>query len=679
MIFTRLTLTNFGVYRGRHEFALRPHLDPSDPRPIILFGGKNGAGKTTILEALRLCLYGRLALGSRTRKTDYEQYIRQRVHRAPTQPVPLQSAQVGVILEHVHAGVLSTYDAVRMWRFEGDTFHETVSLYQNGLPLQTLAPEHWGDFLRDLIPPSLADLFFFDGEHVQALADDDREGETLAAAVRGLLNLDVVDRLHADLGVYVRQHERQDQTQAERDVAATQSALNEFQAQYHARLQDRAHLQARRDGVVHRLEQARQSLIQEGVGFVHERDTLRARQQLVISEIERITAALRDLASGVLPFALVPQWCRQLQERLHTETEWEAAEHRTTAHRDHAAQVATRLCERAFQTTVAPDVAPQDWARIAAAVQALLVPAHEPARTEPLRHPLAARDRQRVLGWMEQATTTIPEQLHTLTSQLEQYEHELRQLEQALTQIPSDGVASPYLDTFRQLAAEQGQLDEQLAHAAHDVAQLDRQMAHAQRAYDVAIERLATMGAADARITRAAAIQVVLRRYRAELQEQKLSELERAIGTYFNLLCRKQTLVKEVHIDRQRFTVTLYGPNRTLLPKSDLSAGEKQLYATALLWALRSVSGRALPIIVDTPMGRLDRTHRDTLLTHFLPHAAQQVIILSTDTEIDADAYAQLRPAIAHTFRLSFDEVQGCTVVDHGYVTDPDGVVGVTA
>ncbi|NJL06329.1 MAG: DNA sulfur modification protein DndD [Chloroflexaceae bacterium] len=679
MIFTRLTLTNFGVYRGRHEFALRPQRDPTHPRPIILFGGKNGAGKTTILEALRLCLYGRLALGTRTRKTDYATFIRQRLHRHPAQQVPLQSAQVGILFEHVHAGVLSTYDAVRMWRFEGEALHETVSLYQNGTPLQTIAPEHWGDFLRDLIPPGLADLFFFDGEQVQALADDDREAETLAAAVRGLLNLDVIDRLHADLGVYLRQQERQDQTQAERDVEAAEQELARVRAQYQTSVQDRAQLQARHDGVVHRLEQARQALIQEGGGFVQDRDVLLHRQQTVQSEIERVTAALRELAAGLLPVAFAPQWCLRLQERLHTEAALEAAGHRTAALRDQAAQVALTLCDGAFQTQVAPAVTPQDWARIVAAVQAVLTPPEAAATTEPLRHPLAARDRQHLLGWIAEATTTVPERLHTLTRQLEQLEQAQQNLEQALSQIPSDGVATPYLDTFRHLAAEQGRLDEQLARAHQAVAHLERHMAQVQRTSDAAVARLAAMGAADARTTQAATIQVVLRHYREELLTQKLAELEQAIADYFNLLCRKQTLVKEVHIDRQRFTVTLYGPNRMLLPKSDLSAGEKQLYATALLWALRSVSGRSLPIIVDTPMGRLDRTHRETLLTHFLPHAAQQVIILSTDTEIDAHAYAHLRPAIAQTFRLSFDEEQGCTVVDQGYLTDPAPTVEVAA
>ena len=129
-------------------------------------------------------------------------------------------------------------------------------------------------------------------------------------------------------------------------------------------------------------------------------------------------------------------------------------------------------------------------------------------------------------------------------------------------------------------------------------------------------------------------------------------------------------LVKEVKIDRRDFHVTLYGQNRQELPKTILSAGEKQMYATALLWALRSVSGRALPIVIDTPMGRLDSDHRRTLIERFFPLAAHQVIILSTDTEIDESTYTQLLPNISHTFILNYNEDQGSTVVTNGYFAE---------
>jgi DNA sulfur modification protein DndD len=87
MILNRLTLVNFGIYRGQKEFNLRPQAN----QPIILIGGKNGAGKTTLLEAIRLCLYGSLALeqGVRPTKAEYEKHLRQRIHYSPESIIPI--------------------------------------------------------------------------------------------------------------------------------------------------------------------------------------------------------------------------------------------------------------------------------------------------------------------------------------------------------------------------------------------------------------------------------------------------------------------------------------------------------------------------------------------------------------------------------------------------------------
>src|SRR5690349_670867 len=115
MIITRLTVENFGVFRGKLNLDLRPLRDAvNDAAPVILFGGKNGAGKTTLLEAVRLCFYGRTALGNRVRQVDYKSYLQERIHR-PVDGTLLHSATVEIGFEYIHAGVLSVYDATRTW------------------------------------------------------------------------------------------------------------------------------------------------------------------------------------------------------------------------------------------------------------------------------------------------------------------------------------------------------------------------------------------------------------------------------------------------------------------------------------------------------------------------------------------------------------------------------------
>ena len=664
MIFTRLMLTNMGVYRGRHEFELRPQAQNGHTPPIVLFGGKNGAGKSTLLEAVRLCLYGRVALGPRVRSADYQTHIRQRMHRNDDRPTT--TASVGLMFEHVHAGVVSTYDAVRSWRLDGLNVIENVSVFRDGAPFTEVAPEHWDSFLRDLIPPGLADLFFFDGEQIQALADDSRETETLGNAVRGLLNLDLVERLQADLLVYLRQQDPHDRSKLRQAAEQAEQAFHALEEQASARRQDLAQVQSHLDRALSLADKARQQLLREGAAFIHGRDEIVRRQREIERELEQTRDATRELAAGLLPFAATPLWNARLAERLAQEAQAEQSRVAFDSQHEQAGRVAMRLLQPDFQRSTAPEVTPQNWATIATAVQSMLAPAPV-AAIGSIRHNISADQRTKLLGWIDEATTLLPERLHRLTTQLERLEAEQANLARALKQVPSETVATPLLDEFNHHAEEKGRLDEQFARIADELRQLDHQLAQLDRARKVAWLQLAEAGDSNTRVQRAAEVQVILDQYLQQITELKMGELEQAIAHFFNLLCRKRMLVREVKIDRQRFSVTLYGANRTVLPKSDLSAGEKQLYATALLWALRSVSGRALPIIIDTPMGRLDSDHRATMLKKFFPNAAHQVILLSTDTEIDPAAFADIQHAVSHTFRLEYDQATGSTQVERRY------------
>ena len=664
MIFTRLMLTNMGVYRGRHEFELRPQAQNGHTPPIVLFGGKNGAGKSTLLEAVRLCLYGRVALGPRVRSADYQTHIRQRMHRNDDRPTA--TASVGLMFEHVHAGVVSTYDAVRSWRLDGLNVIENVSVFRDGAPFTEVAPEHWDSFLRDLIPPGLADLFFFDGEQIQALADDSRETETLGNAVRGLLNLDLVERLQADLLVYLRQQDPHDRSKLRQAAEQAEQAFHALEEQASARRQDLAQVQSHLDRALSLADKARQQLLREGAAFIHGRDEIVRRQREIERELEQTRDATRELAAGLLPFAATPLWNARLAERLAQEAQAEQSRVAFDSQHEQAGRVAMRLLQPDFQRSTAPEVTPQNWATIATAVQTMLAPTPV-ADVGSIRHNISADQRAKLLGWIDEATTLLPERLHRLTTQLERLEAEQANLARALKQVPSETVATPLLDEFNHHAEEKGRLDEQFARIADELRQLDHQLAQLDRARKAAWLQLAEAGDSNTRVQRAAEVQVILDQYLQQITELKMGELEQAIAHFFNLLCRKRMLVREVKIDRQRFSVTLYGANRTVLPKSDLSAGEKQLYATALLWALRSVSGRALPIIIDTPMGRLDSDHRATMLKKFFPNAAHQVILLSTDTEIDPTAFADIQHAVSHTFRLEYDQATGSTQVERRY------------
>ena len=102
--------------------------------------------------------------------------------------------------------------------------------------------------------------------------------------------------------------------------------------------------------------------------------------------------------------------------------------------------------------------------------------------------------------------------------------------------------------------------------------------------------------------------------------------------------------------------------------KASLSAGEKQLMVISLLWSLAICSKKRLPVIIDTPLSRLDSAHRSSIISTYFPHASDQTIILSTDEEIDDAYYDLMKENIGDEFTLEYDDASKSTTIKKGYL-----------
>jgi DNA sulfur modification protein DndD len=114
-------------------------------------------------------------------------------------------------------------------------------------------------------------------------------------------------------------------------------------------------------------------------------------------------------------------------------------------------------------------------------------------------------------------------------------------------------------------------------------------------------------------------------------------------------------LINRIQIDAD-FDLQYFDKADAPVGKANISTGMKQLSATALLWALREVSEKTVPVVIDTPLARIDRKHQENLLSMYYPNAAEQVIVLPTDSELDKDKYKLLLPRIYREYRLRNDD-----------------------
>ena len=140
-----------------------------------------------------------------------------------------------------------------------------------------------------------------------------------------------------------------------------------------------------------------------------------------------------------------------------------------------------------------------------------------------------------------------------------------------------------------------------------------------------------------------------------------------ALESYQSLL-RKDRLISELRIHPETFAVLIRDMEQTPISPEQLSAGERQLLAVALLWGMAKASGRLLPVAIDTPMGRLDSTHRDRLVERYFPQASHQTLLFTTDEEIAGDYLCRLRPWIGKSYRLDYDDATNATTVSNGFL-----------
>jgi DNA sulfur modification protein DndD len=656
MIFDELVVHNVGVFSGRHAFTLTP---PSPDKPVTLIGALNGGGKTTLLDAIQLALFGPLARTTSRGSGGYPQYLRRLIHNGVP---PEDGAAVELAFHIVEQGKPRHYRVCRSWTGTGSGARERLDVFVDNVRDVTLS-QQWAERVDVFVPRGVAELFFFDGEKIETLAELDNAREVLRTAIGSLLGLDLVDRLAADLTIVERNHK------ANQAPPAMQKML-EAQRNRLARAREA------KESAKHRVAEARESVeraekvlhdvevkIQlEGGELLGRSRELEATQHHLAKTAKDLDARLADAAGGTLPLQLVRDQLSALTER--AEAELDQARERDVADllksrdrktidqlRRHGAAEETVQAVRSFLSTDRKSRRGQSTTRIADLNQDAVVTLRNLLDSD-LNNDVAAvgdliEERQTIRGDLEdviRGMASIPteEALAELHRQRNEAHRAVAATSQALSQAQADVDAAATDED----AAER-QLSTFLDKAAEEFAAADdsrRLIEHSQR------------------------VRTTLAKFRHEAIRRNVDRIQKLILDSLQRLARKNRLITDISIDPGTFDVELHGRDGTVLLPQQLSAGERQLLAVSMLWGLAQASGRPLPVVIDTPLGRLDGIHRNHLVERYFPQASHQVILLSTDQEIDEAAWHKLRKHVGHTYQLTHDTASGATSAQTGYL-----------
>jgi DNA sulfur modification protein DndD len=657
MILDSIVLENFGAYGGRQEADLTPEKD----KPIILFGGMNGGGKTTLLDAVQLAFYGAKARLSNRGKLKYKDYLRESIHRGSD---PGEGASITLRFRRMIEGETRVFELQRYWREGVKGIEETLRVLLDG-QLDDILTEHWDENIEAYLPNGIAHLFFFDGEQIKELAEGGHAAEILGTAVHSLLGLDLVDRLESDLKVFERRKRAEGLDQE--TLAKLKQAEGELRQidmeQVKAAMEEGALVnEAGRLGKVLRAQEDR--FRSEGGELYLRRKESEAELNELKARKTAVETKLRDLVAGPLPLLMVENLLREVEQQARREIEVKRARLLRDALETRDGELLAALSEQIDKQPLSriTEILEQDrQSRIGLSQESLILDADDGLAAS------VAHLRAVVLP-------AAGEQTRGFVATLSFLDEKIARLEAEIDRIP----------TAERIALIQEELD--AAHETHEAklaeleaVKLRKQALEKQR--QAALTRLEKLGEyeTEARIAEddrqrmlkhSQRVRETLEKFRARVVRRHTVSMEALMLESFRKLLRKSELVTGLTIDPETFEPTLTGRDGKTLPFDRLSAGERQLLATSLLWGLARASGRPVPTIIDTPLGRLDSSHRRHLIERYFPCSSHQVLLLSTDEEIVGPYYQALKPFITRTYLLAHDEDSGQTHIELGYFSN---------
>jgi DNA sulfur modification protein DndD len=648
MIFEEFVLENFGIYKGRHLINLLP---ASSKKVIILFGGLNGSGKTTLLEALQLVLYGKFAKTG----VNYLDYLAKMINRNVD---PVDGANLELQFRHFREGKEEAIRIRRSWSLNGKNIKESVEVQRDGV-LDPVITERWYEYVEEFIPAQIASLFFFDGEKIEAFANQDKAALLLRIGIQALLGLDLVDRLDTDLLTIERKRKSQLQSQETIDeIIELEKELKQLTIENKNIKQEKKEIKLSLKDLKITQDKLKKEYRFEGGELFEQRqlienDLKNSKQQLLQNNNE-----LREIAIGDVPLLLVSDLLNKVDKQVSLEQDVEQI--------GFLNQVVNKRDDAILKLLIQQEVADSALSAFKKFIIRDKTERQKKLKTECyLNLNSSALVRLEGLGDIKKSTKKFIKQAQILTNKIEAYERKL-------DSIPDPSSLDGINEKLKNIKADIEQNEFKLEQLIQESERLQNDIGRKKNVLDQTYEdnaREQFINETKRRILKhSETVRNTLEKFRIAMLEKHINKLESLILDSFQNLIRKENFISRIEINPIDYSFNLYTGNNEYLATENLSAGERQLLAVSILWGLSRASGRPLPAIIDTPLSRLDGQHRQNLVENYFPQASHQVILLSTDEEINKKYYRELKPAIGRTYHICYDEELQSSVFKKDYL-----------
>ncbi len=659
MLIQRVKISNYKTY-----LSLDLDLSVDDERPIILIGGGNGGGKTTLFEAISGALYGL--------KIDNAEHFNELLNQGALDSVPpvieLQITFVGKVL-----GQTQKYILKRTYRLSSQGRPlESVSLNMNGniFVYGTMSPpkdravneQQVNKIIKANLPQELSQYFLFDAMQSGELLKKNVFAQTIRDNFEKVLGFQKYLQLK-------RASERllQEWSQARLQAEQEQKEYNELCARKEALTSELDVNAAEQDRIFKYLSSVEEEYNRAKAGAQQSAD-LNKRIQTVSARIDDIVKRcgtyaedLRNFMENIEINVFLPKLASNISQEINNilRIKEELLKENTGAYPiETLRDVTSKIIEYLKDLSLCSADVDED--NVVTHIVALQNATNRPDPYEYLDRDEVSALRSLMARGGTNQFITLDRQRQDLETQISLLDN-LRDQKTTLQRTKTGGndeLIRTYEATQRQLA----ELQDKSVQIKSEISRLDKRI----HQYDVQIQQ-----EPDVKYDTLAKLKPFFEKVADKLLKKKKAQIESEMQQQLNTLL----VSYKGHIGRielsdsmENFNIKMYHTAGNEISLNQLNAASKQIFIQVLLKVLRNLGDYNPPVMIDTVMGVLDNESRDALMEEYFPQLAEQTILLCTTSEIRTDSdYIKLEPFISKTYTLHRDPATQSTTVSDGY------------
>lgn len=661
MILNEIQLTNIGAYRGNNIFDLRT----STNQNVILIGGENGAGKTTLLNAIKVGLFGSFGFGFKNDSNDYFKRISSLLNNT-AKKVGENNFKIKLNFTLVDGYEKTEYILYRHWRFKNNNLKESYDLVANGHHLSEQEKEFFQSKLKEVMPPQLLDLCLFDGEEISRIVNEDLLSSYLKKLSKVVFNLDIFETLEADLETYSNQAVDLKQMEtAERELFELNSQEKELKKKISLSSEKVVRLRSKQEILNDEYKQQKNDFEKNGGLAKSVREGILKEINTLEHERKQNSESVKEFVASSLPFHLMLNLLGDVRKQISSEESLHFAE-----------VLDTKLSEDELKKILNSLEHPVSNASLAT-LKTSLLSSIKPEKDISLIHGASFSESSLVENmYIKTANDSRNEYIEKINKNNSKLQ-ELRILREKLKINDTTNEFSNMILSMEKIQNDIAMVNEELKVEETLLSKLSSNLNQVITGLEKVRHLLKDSEKTSSSFLESQKIIALSRRFREIQLQKKLQQVQFEASIMLKKILRKQNYVSSIVIDPQTYEVRLLDHQKEYLEKSTLSAGEKQILLLSIIWSIFKCSGRKVPFIYDTLLGRLDKTHKASILKDFIPNTGRQAIVLSTDTEIDELHYNLLKNHIAKEYMLDFDVEKNSTKIHNKYFPFKDREVKI--